>query len=62
MSPSPASDVMFSDGAQGGGRSLCVCVCVSGHRREEEHEGYPICLFCPPDVSESRLRDLAQGG
>lgn len=23
--------------------------------------GDPICLFCPPDVSESRLRDLALG-
>lgn len=30
--------------------------------REEEDKGDPICLFCPPDVSESRLRGLAQGG
>lgn len=29
---------------------------------EEEDEGDPICLFCPPDVSESRLRDLAGRG
>lgn len=29
---------------------------------EEEDEGDPICLFCPPDVSESRLRDLVGGG
>lgn len=38
------------------GTSVCVC------RREEEDAGDPICLFCPPDVSESRLRDLAGGG
>lgn len=42
---------------------LCVyvCVCGLGGRKEEEDEGDPICLFCPPDVSESRLRDLARG-
>ena len=49
----------------GGGVYVCVgvCVCVCGHGggREEEDEGDPICLFCPPDVSESRLRDLALG-
>lgn len=38
---------------------MCVCVCGQGGDREEEDEGDPICLFCPPDVSESRLRDLA---
>lgn len=26
-----------------------------------KEEGGPICLFCPPDVSEGRLRDLALG-
>lgn len=36
-----------------------MCLVVEG---EEEDEGDPICLFCPPDVSESRLRDLARGG
>lgn len=62
MSPSPPVDVMFSDGAlavaQGG---ICMCVCGLGGNRGEEDEGDPICLFCPPDVSESRLRDLARG-
>lgn len=38
---------------------MCVHLAVEG---EEEDEGDPICLFCPPDVSESRLRDLAWGG
>lgn len=38
---------------------LRVYLVVEG---EEEDEGEPICLFCPPDVSESRLRDLAWGG
>lgn len=35
-------------------------VCV-GKRGQES--GDPICLFCPPDVFGSRLKDLAwQGG
>lgn len=38
-----------------------MSVCGLGGIREEEDEGDPICLFCPPDVSESRLRDLARG-
>ena len=38
---------------------VCMCVCGLGGRREEEDKGDPICLFCPPDVSASRLRDLA---
>lgn len=44
--------------------SMCVFVCVrlAVGGEEEEDQGDPICLFCPPDVSESRLRDLAWGG
>lgn len=38
---------------------VCVHLAVEG---EEEDQGDPICLFCPPDASESRLRDLAWGG
>lgn len=66
MSPSPRSDVMFGDGGggwQGALEGICVCVCVFElSSRGKEEEGDPICLFCPPDVSESRLKDLALGG
>lgn len=41
---------------------LCVCVCVFELSSGGKEEGDPICLFCPPDVSESRLKDLALGG
>lgn len=47
------------EGAQNGSVFYSMCVCGLGGIREEEEEGDPICLFCPPDVSESRLRDLA---
>lgn len=39
---------------------MCVCAWLCKGRRKTR--GDPICLFCPPDVSESRLRDLAWGG
>lgn len=43
--------------------SMCLFVCVRlAVGGEEGDQGDPICLFCPPDVSESRLRDLAWGG
>lgn len=50
---------MFYDvasGQEGRGGGLCVCVVV-----DMRQEGDPICLFCPLDVSESRLKDLAIG-
>lgn len=41
---------------------VCLCVCVLAvEGGEGGGPGDPICLFCPPDVSESRLRDLALG-
>lgn len=39
-----------------------MCVCVFELSSGGKEEGDPICLFCLPDVSESRLKDLALGG
>lgn len=63
-SPCALGDVMFGDGGLRWEEGVTDCeVCVYlALEREEEDKGDPICLFCPPDVSESRLRGLAQGG
>lgn len=53
---------VMGGGWQGALKGICVCVCGFELSSGGKEEGDPICLFCPPDVSESRLKDLALGG